>query len=217
MISLSILILGIKNHRPPASHSLLLAGWTIMGLYSARNIPLYAIIAAPILTETLIKSLPESRWRMIETNLLKIERSIRGLLWPALSIGLAILILRTPPMRAYNTYDPSLYPVKAVNWLHENPQDGRIFNHFTWGGYLLYREWPDQLVFIDGQTDFYGEKLTREYEQIVRLSGNWNSVLEKYQITLAIIPTNSPLETALLQLGEWIIIYQDNTSTILKK
>ncbi|MDP1715998.1 MAG: hypothetical protein Q8L41_14760 [Anaerolineales bacterium] len=217
IILLSILILGIKNHRLQISHSLLLAGWTILGLYSARNIPLYAIIITPILTEALAKSLPESRWRAIEANLLRTEKSIRGMLWPISSIGLAIILLRTQALQTYNIYNPSVFPVDGVNWLIENPQDGRIFNHFTWGGYLLYREWPDQLVFIDGQTDFYGEKLTREYEQIISLSGNWNSVLEKYQVTLAIIPTNSPLETALLQHGEWFIIYQDNTSTILKK
>lgn len=216
-ISLSILILCIKNHRMLIAHALLITGWTAMGLYSARNIPLYAIVIAPILTEIVAKSLLETRWKTIEVNILKIENSIRGMFWPALSIGLALLILRTPPMQAYNTYDPSIFPVKAVNWLHENPQEGRIFNQFTWGGYLLYREWPHQLVFIDGQTDFYGENLTREYEQIINLSGNWNSLLEKYQITLAIIPTNSPLETALLQLGEWRILYQDDTSIILQK
>lgn len=217
IISLSILILCLKNHRLSISHGLLLTGWTVMGLYSARNIPLYAIIVAPILTEASAKLLQGTSWESIEINLLKIENSIRGMPWLILSMGLAILLLRTQALQSYNTYDPSTFPVKAVDWLIENPQEGRIFNQFTWGGYLLYREWPDRLVFIDGQTDFYGEKFTREYEQIVSLSGDWNSVLKKYKITLAIIPTYSPLKTALLQLEGWAIIYQDNTSTILRK
>ncbi len=216
IILLSILILGIKNHRLQISHSLLLAGWIIMGLYSARNIPLYAIIAAPILTETLAKSLPESRWQMIETNLLKIEQSIQGLFWPILSIGLAIILLRTPPMQAYNAYNPSIFPVKAVNWLLENPQDGRIFNHFTWGGYLLYREWPDQLVFIDGQTDFYGEALTREYEWVISTSEGWENVLRKYDVAWVIIPSDSILADKLAQQG-WQELYRDATAVILEK
>jgi len=30
----------------------------------------------------------------------------------------------------------------------------------------LYRLWPEKQVFIDGQTDFYGEALSREYAQV---------------------------------------------------
>ncbi|WKZ34541.1 MAG: hypothetical protein QY332_13050 [Anaerolineales bacterium] len=217
MIFLSILALSLKQHRLPASHALLLAGWTIMGLYSARNIPLYVIAAAPILTETLLNSISKSRWMAVESKLLKIDRSVRGALWPLLCVGLAIILLSTKPLQAYDRYDPSVFPVNAVNWLIENPQEGRIFNHFPWGGYLLYRTWPDQLVFIDGQTDFYGEALTREYEQVISLSNKWDSVLEKYQISIVIMPTGSALETTLLQQDDWLIIYQDDTGTILKK
>ena len=45
---------------------------------------------------------------------------------------------------------------------------GRIFNDFIWGGYLL-KEWPEQKVFLDGQTDFYGEDLARQHMRIMAL------------------------------------------------
>jgi hypothetical protein len=69
-----------------------------------------------------------------------------------------------------NAYDPEKFPVAAVNWLETHPQDGEMFNYFIWGGYLLYREWPDLQVFIDGQTDFYGETLSREYLSVLALT-----------------------------------------------
>ncbi|MHB8779720.1 MAG: hypothetical protein ACYC6R_18465 [Anaerolineales bacterium] len=216
IISLSILILCLKKHRLLISHGLLLTGWTVMGLYSARNIPLYAIIVTPILIEASAKLLLGTSWESIEINLLKIENSIRGIFWPILSIGLAILLLRTQRLQAYNTYDPSIFPVKAVDWLIENPQEGRIFNQFTWGGYLLYREWPEQLVFIDGQTDFYGEALTREYERVISTSEGWENVLRKHDVIWVIIPSDSILADKLAQQG-WQKLYRDATAVILEK
>lgn len=216
IISLSILILYLKNHHLLISHGLLLTGWTVMGLYSARNIPLYAIIVTPILTEASAKLLLGTSWESIEINLLKIENSIRGMLWPILSIGLAIFLLRNQGLQAYNTYDPSIFPVKAVDWLIENPQEGRIFNQFTWGGYLLYREWPDQLVFIDGQTDFYGEALTREYERVISVSDGWENVLIKYDVDWVIIPSDSILADKLAQ-QRWQELYRDAIAVILEK
>lgn len=216
IISLSIIILCLKNHRLSISNSLLLTSWTVMGLYSARNIPLYAIIVTPILTEASAKLLLGTSWESIEINLLKIENSIRGMFWPILSMGLAIFLFRTRGLQAYNTYDPSIFPVKAVDWLIDNPQEGRIFNQFTWGGYLLYREWPEQLVFIDGQTDFYGETLTREYERVISTSEGWENVLRKHDVALVIIPSDSILADKLAQQG-WQELYRDATAVILEK
>lgn len=217
MIFLSVLVLGYKRQEIASAHSLLIAGWMIMGLYSARNIPLFAIIAAPILAETLAGTLTNFRWKTIERNFMAIEISAHGVLWPAAGILCAIVLLNTQTLRAYNIYNPSIFPVNAVNWLDENPQMGRVFNSFTWGGYLLYRAWPDQLVFIDGQTDFYGEALTREYEDVISLSPEWKKILTKHEITSVIIETNSPLAIALAQEKDWKLIYQDTTATILEK
>ena len=217
MILLSVLVLSYKRQQISSAHSLLIAGWLVMGLYSARNVPLFAIIAAPILTETLAGMFANFRWKVIELNFMAIESSAMGVLWPITGILCAILLLNIPTLRAYNTYDASIFPVDAVNWLEENPQDGNVFNSFTWGGYLLYRGWPNQLVFIDGQTDFYGEALTREYESAITVSKSWRGIFEKYQINWVIVETNSPLAQTLIQDKHWKILYQDETAVIIKK
>ena len=85
------------------------------------------------------------------------------------------------------------------------------------GGYLLYRGWPNQLVFIDGQTDFYGEELTREYESAITLGKSWQGIFEKYQINWVIVETNSPLAQTLIQDKHWKILYKDETAVIIKK
>ena len=86
---------------------------------------------------------------------------------------------------------------QAADWLDKHPQHGKMFNYFTWGGYLLYREWPEQKVFIDGQTDFYGEALTRQYERVITLAPGWEDVLNQYHVRWVLIPPGGPLASAL--------------------
>jgi hypothetical protein len=92
-----------------------------------------------------------------------------------------------------------------------------MFNEFNWGGYLEYAMKPRQPVFIDSQTDFYGESLTREYQAVIILSGDWEQVFEEYEIDWAIIKTNSILATHLIREKNWEILYGDDTAVIIKR
>ena len=43
------------------------------------------------------------------------------------------------------------YPVRAADFLLEHHIKGRIFNTYGQGGYLIWRLWPEQQVFLDGR------------------------------------------------------------------
>lgn len=219
MIALSVLLLARSKKPIHPSHALLLTGWTAMGLYSARNIPLYAIIAAPILSEVIHEKLQYlPRWQRFEHGIKTINDPLRGVLWPIAAIfAIIISVIANPGFATRNQFDPDVFPVQAVDWLKENPQEGKMFNHFTWGGYLLYRLWPEQLVFIDGQTDFYGEALTRQYEQVITLAEGWEEILGKYQVQLVIMPEDSELVRQLESQADWQVIYADSTTVILQR
>ena len=115
-----------------------------------------------------------------------------------------------------NTFDPKFFPIEAVTWLQAHPQSGHVFNEFDWGGYMLLKLWPGQQIFMDGHTHIYGEKLTREYEQVITLSDGWESIFDKYQITWVIVRVQAPVAKALESKG-WNSIYQDGTAIILAK
>jgi len=113
-----------------------------------------------------------------------------------------------------NHFYADVFPVEAADWLEDNPPQGNGFNYFPWGGYMLYRFWPERTVFIDGQTDFYGEELTREYEQIITLANGWQDVLDEYQIHWVIMPTGSALGASLDNDAYWQEGYRDKTTEI---
>lgn len=220
LIMLVILLLGIGFSVKLKTHeAFLIAGWTILSLYSARNIPLFAIVTAPYVATVIQAILPRIRLlQKIETTIDNVEKNHKGILLPILAI--ALLVSNSIAQKGHdtpNSFDPNKFPIQAVDWLEANPQDGKMFNNFIWGGYLLYRLFPQEQVFIDGQTDFYGEAFTREYAQVVSLDEGWQDVLVKYNVSWVIIQTGKPLIPTLQNELNWNIIYQDNTATILHK
>ena len=82
---------------------------------------------------------------------------------------------------------------------------------------MLYRFWPNLHVFIDGQTDFYGEQLTREYETVITEEDGWQAILDKYAIQWLILPSDLAFSKHILINDQWNVLYQDDTSLILRK
>jgi hypothetical protein len=187
----------------------------------ARNIPLFAIVATPILATSarrILDQLPV--WIKIESRLAEIENSLRGFIWQVAGILAAVILFSRYQAQAhssFNQFDARVFPVAAVNWLEANPQSGNMFNEFNWGGYLLQRIWPHQLVFIDSQTDFYGEALARDYNQMLNAQNDWDAKLKNYEIDWVIVSNGAPLARALETEYHWRVLYQDETSIILRK
>ncbi|HMN61051.1 MAG TPA: hypothetical protein PJ988_11840, partial [Anaerolinea sp.] len=229
LIMLTILLFGIQSSSRKAEYVALTGAWMVMSLVSARNIPLFAIVAPPILAAAgaeWLRTLADTsrlfaRLASLDMRLFATETTLKGILWPVMGVLAAgILFLagaRLDFQRQGNRFNPSVFPVAAVTWLEDHPQTGEVFNYFPWGGYLLYREWPNLNVFIDGQTDFYGEALTRQYEQVLTLAPGWQDVLGEYRVGWVILPSNEALAQALADDPGWTQVYQDKTAVILRR
>lgn len=220
LLMLAICLLGLGFRVKLQTHeAFLLVGWTMLSLYSARNIPLFAIVAAPYVASILQAILPSFKiLQKIEMTFDRVEKNQKGVILPLLAVVLlASNAVSQKGLNPANTFDPQKFPVHAADWLEANRQEGGMFNNFIWGGYLLYRLFPRELVFIDGQTDFYGEAFSREYAQVMRLEGGWEDILAKYNVSWVIVETHRPLVSALQDELNWKIVYQDETAVILHK
>ncbi len=228
-ILLLVLVTGLRNRRTRAEWLLPSVAWLAMGLYSARNIPLFVIVASPLLTQGLedlllmLQSGNKFLGKLLkrDDNLYQINASLKGAVWPIAAVIIAVAGLtagiKFDAKQTGNIYDPAKFPVDAVNWLQDNPQQGEMFNYFIWGGYLLYREWPDMRVFIDGQTDFYGEQLTREYLDVITLEPGWESILAAHDVDWVILPVKELAARALEQNEAWSVVYRDETTLLLHR
>jgi hypothetical protein len=188
--------------------------WVAASLFSARNIPLFAVVVVPLLARWAREALSGvTRFRAWERRVWEIDSACTR------PFAAAAFVLAVVGWTVAHRSDPSFsfsgraFPVEAVGQARSLGLQGNVFNHFEWGGYLLYAA-PEIPVFIDGQTDFYGEALTRDYLAAVQLQPGWRDVLERHRIGWTLTATSAPLNRALELSPEWRLAYRDETATI---
>lgn len=213
LLIFSVLLLAIRKDRFTPAQIFVMAGFGIMSLISARNAHIFGVVAPFVLSNGLDGVTGFRPFKTIEALIMRVESQINGKAWPIITAILASIAVMTGPLGNFNRFEPSVFPVDAVTWLGNNPQSGRMFNAFDWGGYILFHLWPEQKVFIESQTDVRGE-LTQEYEAVITLRGNWQEILRKYGITWVVISPHWDLARELIVVG-WEIVYQDQTAIIL--
>jgi hypothetical protein len=210
------------SRRRPSMPVLLVVLVTIaFSLLSQRNIELFALTALPLLALHL-----DVEWRtlpILTRAKAVFEREHAGRYPGAgaavVAVLLAILALAGGTVAGLavvpDRFDDKAFPVRAVGAARAARLEGRMFNNFIWGGYLLHA-WPEQRVFIDGGTDHYGEKLFNEYIQVWNLEPGWRDVMKRWDITLALIPPDSRLADELVRDSAWRPWYCDSTAVILR-
>jgi len=180
------------------------------GLSSIRLIPLFVLIAVPIISRRLgTWPVPDKDPRKIPALAQMLNASILTAMAVFAGAHLAQVIERQPQVQAGE------FPERAVAFLMAHPPSGAIFNHYDWGGYLIWNLYPSTRVFLDGRADLYGEHLFREFADAYQLQGSWRQILQNWKVQTVIVPTTSPLATGLRDDAGWKITYQDNQAIIL--
>jgi hypothetical protein len=221
LLFLTIAIFGISKTRLNLIELILIAGLTHMALYSARYIPLFAIIAAPILlrqAESLLNNAHRT-WidffRRRSQGIDQIDASSKGHLWPILAI--LVVCFSAAQGKIQHKFDEKLKPVKAVDFLKKENLKGNMFNNDEFGDYIIYAAWPKYRVFFDGRTDMYGSDRIKEYLNVTNVTVGWEGTIQKYTIDWIIYNANSPLSMFLMQRNDWQLIYADNVANIFVK
>ena len=220
LLLLSVAIVGRAGQRLNWTQVILLTGWSAFALYSVRNVPLYGQVAVLILApcaDTLLKEMLPATTRFL-ARLDQFDRMVKGWVWAVavvvLLVGLEWSGTKLDPWGMGNAFDPHVFPVAAVDRLIASPVEGKMFNDFNWGGYLLYRLWPDKQVFIDGWIDFYGEALTREYLQALNAEPGWETILDRYHVQWVIVAPTRPLAVRLDESAAWSLRYEDGVAGV---
>lgn len=220
-LALIILTLSRSMLKRPVAESFLIAGWMMIGLYGIRNIPQFAVVVIPLVAEhvkTILESIPSLK--RLEQQITSLEAQLHGRVWSIIACIILVALLakgvKLDSAKQGYHFNIQEYPVDAVNWLEDNPQQGYMFNYFSWGGYLIYRLWPDYQVFLDGQM-IYIEPLVRDYEQIIHADPGWERTVDQYDIQWILVPGNERIAQTLLDNPKWQMIYEDQTATIFRK
>jgi hypothetical protein len=191
--------------------------FTFLALQSARHVPLYGIVVVPLLGARLATRVPVLRrplagWRRT-TPLLAL-----WLILPVLvATGLGLYVQGRLALQILPTPDARSYPAAGVAFLEEHLPEGNLFNEYGWGGYLIYRLFPQRPVFIDGRADVYGDDLMESYRQVAGVTSDWQAVLDRYDVQVALLRKDSPEAVLLESAPGWMQVFQGPVEVIFTR
>ena len=195
--------------------------FTYMALYSARHIPLFAIVVAPILVRHMELMLQKSNSKLINLfksrskNLDSLDAQLKGYVWPVI-VTIVVCILANAALIQF-TFDKTRAPIGAVSFLEKESVKGNMFNSDQFGDYVIYAAWPKYKVFVDGRSDMYGSDRMKEYMKVALVQPGWKEVLAKYDINFIIYNANSPVSLLLSESDNWRLVYADKTAIVFVK
>jgi hypothetical protein len=219
---LGLISLAVSTRRPSLPRLFVMCAGVGFALISLRNIPLFGLTAVPLLALHL-----DDAWRRLPDPRGIRKRfaatASRTSTWPWIGLVLILVLFLGGARGKVGTrrliadhFESTIFPVAAVQRARSDRLQGRLFSEFAWGGYVAYA-WPEQRIFIDGGTDFYGEDLFREYSKIKRLVPGWRGLLEKWDISLMLLNRQSSLAHELARDSRWGLWYCDSLAVVLKR
>lgn len=214
---LGVLALSPKRERVGTLFLLFVTGFG--ALRSARHIPIFGLIAAPVIARHLWDLMLSRGW---ERWFVKPEV-------PAVGLTLVIncLFLLAPVAAGVGrvwhfvahqpTYEAVRYPVAAVNYIEKERLPGPIYNQYGWGGYLIKRLYPDYRVYIDGRADVYGDAFMTETMRTYDGHTGWREPLDRLSVGTVLISPDAPLASLLRNDADWKAVYEDRQAVIFTK
>lgn len=227
LLGLGLLAAGWSMAKRRFADAFLLIGWLHLALLAARNIPIYAILAAPLVVRFLTEALEALRtadiapWVRTTAKALQgfgveftaVDRSPRLYLSSIAAMGLLSFFLLSPrpaTTKLQAEFDPKNYPADVLGLLVGK----RVFTNDEWGDYLIYKLYPKSKVFVDGRSDFYGEEFSRQYLDVLRAKWDWEHVLSRHQVDAVLLPPDTALTSALKNHRRWKVAYDDTVAVL---
>jgi len=208
------LVLVLSWRKVRLAHWVLFAAFAGASLTAFRNIPLIGFLA-PVLIGAYFP------WRFRVPPAL--AWAVPPLLAAGMVAGLAEGSFFDLRVAAWTI------PTGAADYLVSNHVTGPLFNTYEQGGYLIWKLWPRQRVFIDGRA--LSESLNRDYRQVLynfgapvdQVIGPRAGILNRYGVQVVVMNTIEFLSGAVYPFAlalanekttDWQLVYEDPQAVV---
>jgi hypothetical protein len=211
--------LALSPRRPRLSEVFLVFVAGLAALRSARHIPIFALIAAPILAQQLWELIRVRGWdaRLISPQSSTSRAAVAFALLLLLAPAVLDVALVSHFVRNEAAYEARNYPRAAVNFIDSTKVPGPIYNRYGWGGYLIRRLHGQYPVYIDGRADVYGDKFMYETFNTYDGGAGWFEPLDRLSVRTVLISPDVPLASLLRNDAQWQKVYEDNQAVIFTR
>jgi len=182
-------------------------------LDAVRHIPIFVLVAIPVIAA----ALPVATASTAPSQRRPDSSRFRPLFNIAVVILIAVfaLVKWFSLARNQDAREAEQYPQRAVAFLQASAQPRRIFVYYDWGGYSIWKLYPEYRVFVDGRADLYGDGLLRQFKTALQLRTGWRDVLDSWKVEAVLVPPSCALAQALLLDPNWHVAFTDSKAIIL--
>lgn len=211
ILGLALLIaFALRPVRPRSRILVPLLGAFLAALDAVRHIPIFVLVAVPVIAAALNVRRPTISVRMRPGS----DRTrVAAMALVLLLLALFAAVQWTKLAREQNANEAGIYPAKAVQQLASLPAD-RLFDYYDWGGYLIWKLYPASKVFVDGRADLYGADLLRQFQAVMQLKPGWQQILDSWDVQAVVVPSTSALAQALDLDQSWHLRYRDDDAAL---
>ena len=198
-------------------------GWGIvlcMGTYAVfrnRAVPYFVLAVLPLLALALVRVAAGLSARSPGWSSRRLEQI--GALACLLVLGASIVDQAFLTRRFAPGFGvaPGFFPEGAAVFLERHHLDGRMFNSYKFGAYLMWRRWPANQVFIDGRYDaiLFDEALLEEYFLAHRDPAALDRIAAKYGVDILLLDADPDRRIAYLTApSPWARVYWDPVAEV---
>lgn len=170
-----------RRRQLPVARTLIGFSLLAASLTGMKNMPVFAIVAAPLIAEYL-SVLGATRIRMICGTVIVAAMAVAATAW---SPRPAFFYLKTwVPYRFGLGLSPDYVPLELPNFLNNTGFSGPIFNSMEQGGFYEYYGYPGRIPFYDSRLqDYNPQSVVETFEAVVTASRNpadWQAMERRF-------------------------------------
>jgi hypothetical protein len=207
--------------------ALAILSWAHLALFSARNIPLFLMVAAPTVACLLQEVIARLRtgpalgvvFRTISEiceEIQPLERLRRVHLVSALMVLVLAGLFASGARGFEGQFNADTFPAQAIPVI-EAATAKRVLTYDQWADYLIYRLYPAKQVFLDGRSDFYGGEFVIDGQHIIGAQYDCIKQLNHFAVDMVIVKPDAPLSTLLKGAPGWKMLFDDGKVLVFQR
>jgi hypothetical protein len=195
LVGVGVIIVGAVRGRVTPRHLWILVPFLLLAFSATRAVPPAWIALVPL----------------IGTAIAGVKMGERPRFSQPAAIIFTLFVLVGPFLLVSGaSIDDERFPVAASVALEDVP----TFHDDVAGGYLIWSEGPERLVFLDDRAELYGGRLG-EFVEIRDLDRDWRPVFERDGIEQVLLKADEELLAELATAG-WSTAYEDEFYVVMR-
>ncbi len=208
--------------RKQVAPALLILAWAHAALTSQRHIPIFGFVIGPMLAQEATRlwdlwtdaAKPRSALSILNSLANDHTPGLRRLSFFA---PLAVLLLGCLPLTWPADFPEGKFPSAISSKNADLIASARIFTTDSWADYLTFHFYPRQKIFVDGRSDFFGQKISEDYMQILKGQYGWDTLMKRYDLNAALVPSQSPIASLLRVNAGWSLVDEDSQAVLFRR